>query len=90
MGIDWVTFFAQIVNLIVLVLLLKKFLYRPILNAVDKRQAEILNRVNGAKKSELEALAQLKEYEDKLFASEIDEAIYEDNPESEYEECNSS
>ena len=72
MGIDWVTFFAQIVNLIVLVLLLKKFLYKPILNAVDKRQAEILNRVNGAKKAELEAMAQLKEYEQKLLDFEME------------------
>lgn len=50
MGIDWVTFIAQIVNLFVLVWLLKKFLYRPILEAVDKRQSEIMHRVNAAKK----------------------------------------
>lgn len=49
MGIDWVTFIAQIVNLFVLVWLLKKFLYRPILSAVDKRQSEIMHRVNAAR-----------------------------------------
>ena len=49
MGINWVVFFAQIVNLFVLVWLLKKFLYRPILNAVEKRQAEIIGKVNKAK-----------------------------------------
>ena len=72
MGIDWVTFFAQIINLIVLVWLLKRFLYKPILNAVDKRQNEILNRVNGAKKAELEAAAKLKEYEQKLMDFEAE------------------
>lgn len=48
MGIDWVTFFAQIINLAVLVWLLKKFLYHPIIAAVDKRQARILSRVKEA------------------------------------------
>ncbi len=48
MGINWVTFIAQIVNLCVLVWLLKRFLYQPILNAVDKRQAEISDKVNRA------------------------------------------
>ncbi len=48
MGINWVTFIAQIVNLCVLIWLLKRFLYKPILNAVDKRQAEILDKVNRA------------------------------------------
>lgn len=52
MGINWVTFFAQIVNLFVLVWLLKKFLYRPILNAVDKRQSEILGRVDKARQEQ--------------------------------------
>lgn len=52
MGINWVTFFAQIVNLFILVWLLKKFLYRPILNAVDKRQAEIMDRVQKARQEQ--------------------------------------
>ncbi len=48
MGINWVTFIAQLVNLFVLVWLLKRFLYRPILNAVDKRQADIDDKVRRA------------------------------------------
>lgn len=56
MGINWVTFFAQIVNLFVLVWLLKKFLYRPILDAVEKRQAEIRHKINKA--AEEQALAE--------------------------------
>ena len=38
MGFDLVTFVAQIVNLFVLVWLLKRFLYRPILEVIEKRQ----------------------------------------------------
>lgn len=52
MGINWVTFFAQIVNLFILVWLLKKFLYLPILNAVNKRQAEIIGRVEKARQEQ--------------------------------------
>lgn len=52
MGINWVTFIAQIINLFILVWLLKKFLYRPILNAVDKRQAEIIDRVEKARQEQ--------------------------------------
>lgn len=48
MGINWVTFIAQIVNLFVLIWLLKRFLYRPILEAVEKRQAEIAKKVRQA------------------------------------------
>ena len=35
MSIDWITVAAQIVNFLVLVWLLKRFLYRPILNGID-------------------------------------------------------
>ena len=62
MGIDWVTFFAQIVNLFILVWLLKKFLYHPILNAIDKRQAQIAERVQSAKEASEKAVAEYKTY----------------------------
>ena len=48
MGFNWVTFFAQIVNLFVLVWLLKRFLYHPILLAIEKRQAYIEDKVKKA------------------------------------------
>lgn len=41
MGIDPMTFFAQIVNLFVLVWILKRFLYHPVLRIIQKRQDEI-------------------------------------------------
>lgn len=41
MSIDWITVIAQIANFLVLVWLLKHFLYRPILDGIDAREAEI-------------------------------------------------
>jgi F-type H+-transporting ATPase subunit b len=38
MLIDWFTVGAQVVNFIVLVWLLKRFLYKPVLNAIDARE----------------------------------------------------
>ncbi|MDR2902262.1 MAG: hypothetical protein LBU87_04060 [Lactobacillales bacterium] len=61
MGFDLVTFIAQIVNLFVLVWLLKKFLYKPILTAVEKRQEEISSRVERARKEHESAVKEHKE-----------------------------
>src|SRR5271157_3837052 len=41
MLIDWFTVGAQIVNFLILVWLLKHFLYKPILNAIDVREKKI-------------------------------------------------
>jgi F-type H+-transporting ATPase subunit b len=40
MLIDWFTVGAQAVNFLILVWLLKRFLYRPVLAAVDAREEE--------------------------------------------------
>ena len=50
MSIDWITVGAQIVNFLVLVWLLKRFLYRPILDGIDAREAEIAARMGEAAK----------------------------------------
>lgn len=44
MKIDWFTFTAQIVNFLILLALLKRFLYGPILKAIDDRETEIASR----------------------------------------------
>lgn len=41
MLIDWFTVGAQVINFLVLVWLLKRFLYRPILDAIDAREQRI-------------------------------------------------
>jgi F-type H+-transporting ATPase subunit b len=41
MSVDWFTVLAQIINFLVLVWLLKRFLYHPILKAIDARELRI-------------------------------------------------
>ncbi|MBC7184547.1 MAG: F0F1 ATP synthase subunit B [Marinobacter sp.] len=48
MSVDWVTVLAQIGNFLVLVWLLKRFLYKPILKGIDAREAEIATRMGEA------------------------------------------
>ena len=63
MGLDGVTFVAQIVNLFVLIWLLKRFLYHPILNVIDKRQAEINAAVQSAQEAKAQADKEKAEWE---------------------------
>lgn len=51
MGFSWTTFLAQIVNLFVLVWLMKRFLYGPIVAVIAKRQAYIENKVRQAEQA---------------------------------------
>src|SRR5665811_285428 len=54
MLIDWFTVGAQVLNFLILVWLLKRFLYRPILHAIDAREQRIAAELAdaGAKKAE--------------------------------------
>ena len=55
MQIDWLTVAAQIVNFLVLIWLLQRFLYRPITNAMARREARIEERLADAKNRRKEA-----------------------------------
>ncbi|HNT37804.1 MAG TPA: hypothetical protein PKO45_01675 [Rubrivivax sp.] len=57
MSIDWVTVAAQLANFLLLVWLLKRFLYRPILDGIDAREAEIARRLAAAEEARAQALA---------------------------------
>ncbi len=46
MLIDWFTVFAQVVNFLILVLLLKRFLYGPLLRVMEERKLEIQQRLS--------------------------------------------
>jgi F-type H+-transporting ATPase subunit b len=46
--IDWFTFVAQVLNFLILVVLLRKFLYRPVLGVIEERRADIRRRVEEA------------------------------------------
>lgn len=53
--IDWFTVAAQIVNFLILVALLKKFLYGPIMNAMDRRENDMRERMEEAEQRRQEA-----------------------------------
>ncbi|MCX5852848.1 MAG: hypothetical protein NT072_12500 [Deltaproteobacteria bacterium] len=66
MHIDWFVFFAQIVNFLILVYLLKKLLYGRILDAMDAREAKINATFDEAEKSREDAQLAAAESEKKL------------------------
>ncbi|MDE2365571.1 MAG: F0F1 ATP synthase subunit B, partial [Betaproteobacteria bacterium] len=55
MLIDWFTVVAQGVNFLILVWLLKRFLYQPILDALDARERRIAAALDDADAKKLEA-----------------------------------
>lgn len=55
MKIDWFTVAAQFINFLLLVWLLKKFLFKPILHAVETREQKIRNQVEDAEKIKVQA-----------------------------------
>jgi F-type H+-transporting ATPase subunit b len=48
MKINWFTVIAQVINFLILVWLLKKFLYKPILDAIDEREKKIAAQIKDA------------------------------------------
>lgn len=66
-------------NLLIIFLLFKKFLYAPVRRFVDKRKANVDAQYSEAEKAKNDALADKKEYEDKLrtVKAETDEMIRE-------------
>ncbi|MCQ2965791.1 MAG: hypothetical protein MJ250_03515 [Alphaproteobacteria bacterium] len=65
MSIDLVTFVAQLVNLAILIFLLYKLLYKPLLNAIDTREQRISNAVKKASDDMKKAEEKIKELEKK-------------------------
>lgn len=62
MLIDWFTVIAQVINFLILAWLLKRFLYRPILNAIDAREKRIASALANADKKSIEAEQQRNEF----------------------------
>lgn len=62
MLIDWFTVIAQVLNFLILVWLLKHFLYKPILNAIDAREKKIADELADADAKEAEAQKEKEEF----------------------------
>lgn len=65
MLIDWFTVAAQAVNFLILVWLLKRFLYKPILNAIDARENLIASELADADAKRAEASREREEFQQK-------------------------
>lgn len=65
MLIDWFTVAAQVVNFLILVWLLKRFLYRPILDAIDARERRIARELADAAANMAEAQKERDEFRHK-------------------------
>lgn len=66
MNIDWFTFAAQIVNFLVLVALLHRFLYGPISRAMAEREQKIANRLQEAANEKRAAEEKAEQFDEKL------------------------
>lgn len=65
MTIDWITVSAQIINFLILVWLLKRFLYQPIINAMTRREQHIAARLKEAAERERVAEEAAHSFEDR-------------------------
>lgn len=63
MLIDWFTILAQVANFLILIAILKRFLYGPIMKAMDERERKIADRLHQAEQARLQAAALSKELE---------------------------
>lgn len=63
--IPW-TFIAQILNLFIQILLIKKFLFKPIREVLEKRKAKADSVIADAEKTKSEAEAMKAEYEENM------------------------
>ena len=65
MLIDWFTVAAQVVNFLILVWLMKRFLYKPILRAIDEREKRIATELANADKKKSEAQKESDDFKHK-------------------------
>lgn len=65
MLIDWFTVGAQVLNFLILVWLLKRFLYHPILDAIDAREQRIAGELADADTRKAEAGVERTAFEEK-------------------------
>lgn len=71
MSVDWVTVIAQVVNFLILVYLLKRFLYQRVIDAMDRRERRIAEDLDEARHKAEEARSEIESYRRK--SREIDE-----------------
>ena len=66
MELDWTTFVLEIINFLVLVWILQRFLYRPVMNVVAQRRAAISQSLQEAQATQQQATELKAQYENRL------------------------
>ncbi len=66
MAIDWITVSAQIVNFLLLVWLLKRFLYQPVMRAMERRERRIADGLEDAEMRERSADEKAHDHQQKI------------------------
>jgi F-type H+-transporting ATPase subunit b len=61
--LSWTTFILEIINFLVLVWILHRFLYRPVLNIIARRREEVEKNLADAEQTKTEAEAVREQYE---------------------------
>jgi len=70
MEFDWTTFALEALNFLVLLWILKRLFYRPVLAAIDARQSRITAELEQAKQAQQEGQSLREQYEQRLAAWE--------------------
>lgn len=66
MLVDWFTILAQVANFLILVFLLKRFLFKPVLKAIDEREKKIASSIKAAEVKMEDAEKTRDFYQEKL------------------------
>src|SRR5271166_6204064 len=74
MPIDWFTVMAQGINFLILVWMLKRFLYKPILHAIDEREKGIAAQLAQAEANQAEAQKERDDFQHKNEAFDQERA----------------
>jgi F-type H+-transporting ATPase subunit b len=64
--LDWTTFVLEIINFLVLVWILQRFLYRPVMNVVAQRRTAISQSLQEAQATQQQATELKAQYENRL------------------------
>lgn len=66
MELNWSTFVLEIINFVILVWILKRFFYKPVMNIIERRRAGIEQTLNEAKDLHTTAETLRDQYENRL------------------------
>jgi F-type H+-transporting ATPase subunit b len=75
MALNWTTFALEIINFLALLWILKRFLYRPIMQTLAARQAGIERTLAAARTAQVNAAAMQQQFERRLADWEQEKAV---------------